>query len=59
MIIRKFNSELKKIIPEFKNIVLDKACKVNGKDPKVWHDTRFKVVEYRAFEQEVRNSRKT
>lgn len=57
--IRKFNSELKKIIPEFKNNWHDKTCRVNGKGCKVWYDTRFKEDEFKIFEQEVRKPRKT
>jgi len=56
--IRKFNSELKKIIPEFKNICHDTTCRVNGKGCKVWYDTRFKEDEFKAFEREVRKSKK-
>jgi putative DNA primase/helicase len=56
--IRKFNGELKKIIPEFRNIVHDKTCRVEGKGCKVWYDTRFKGEEFKAFEQEVRKSKK-
>lgn len=57
--IRKFNSELKKIIPEFKNNWHDKTCRVEGKGCKVWYDTRFKEDEFKIFEQEVRKPRKT
>jgi putative DNA primase/helicase len=57
--IRKFNAELKKIIAEFKNIRHDTTCRVEGKGCKVWYDTRFKEDEFKAFEQEVRKSRKT
>jgi putative DNA primase/helicase len=57
--IRKFNSELKKIIPEYKNNVHDKTCRVENKACKVWYDTRFKVDEFEAFVEEVRKSRKT
>jgi hypothetical protein len=57
--IRKFNAELKKIIAEFKNIRHDTTCRVEGKGCKVWYDTRFKEEEFKAFEQEVRKSRKT
>lgn len=56
--IRRFNSELKKIIPEYKNIRHDTTCRVEGKGCKVWYDTRFKVDEFKAFEQEVRKSKK-
>jgi putative DNA primase/helicase len=56
--IRKFNSELKKIIPEFKNNWHDKTCRVNGKGCKVWYDTMFKEDEYKAFENEVCKSKK-
>jgi hypothetical protein len=52
--IRRFNSELKKTIPEFKNTVHDKTCRVDLKGCKVWYDTRFKGEEYKAFEQEGR-----
>jgi putative DNA primase/helicase len=61
--IRKFNSELKKTIPEFINLRHDTTCKVEGKGCKVWYDTRFKEDEFKAFkkevEKEVRKSKKT
>jgi hypothetical protein len=56
--IRRFNSELKKTIPEFKNIRHDTTCRVKGKGCKVWYDTRFKEDEFGAFEKEVRKSKK-
>ena len=56
--IRKFNTELKKTIPEFKNIRHDTTCRVKGKGCKVWYDTRFKEEEFKAFEKEVRKSKK-
>jgi putative DNA primase/helicase len=56
--IRKFNAELKKIIPEFKNIRHDTTCRVEGKGCKVWYDTKFKKEEFETFEKEVQKSKK-
>lgn len=57
--IRRFNSGLKQIVPEFKNNVHDKTCRAEGgKACKVWYDTRFKQEEFEAFEQEVRKVKK-
>lgn len=56
--IRKFNSELKKIIPEYKNERHDTTCRVNDKPCKVWYDTKFKKEEFEAFEKEAHKSKK-
>jgi putative DNA primase/helicase len=56
--IRRFNSALKQIMPEFKNVVHDKTYRPQaGKPCKVWYDTRFKLDEFRVFEAEVRKAK--
>jgi putative DNA primase/helicase len=57
--IRRFNSGLKQIVPEFKNTVHDKTFRPRvGKPCKIWYDTRFKVEEFLAFEEEMHRSKK-
>ena len=57
--IRKLNSALKQIVPEFRNNNHDTTYRLPGAKPcKVWYDTKFKEGEFRKFEEEVKKSKK-
>jgi putative DNA primase/helicase len=58
---RKFGSQIRQVIPEFKDRRHDEAFrpKDGGRVCKVWYDARFKIDEFEKFKRDIEKAKKT